>query len=657
MVGMGMFGPMAETAPLPAPDVARLREVLHDRTQPLAQSQAALLLVQARTAEANRILRRALQETETPDVFLAITSALRLCEDNRFNPELLTAIQSDRAALHQNAADTLVLLADSKTLHRLETLVRDAKTQLGIRQTILLALGHSGRKEAAAILIGQLSGPESIRQTTVEALTELTGHSYGDRVARWQAWWAAHGTVSNERWLQERLYYQTSRGRRLAGELDQARAQVVHLEQQLYSRLPPADRLNHVRGLVDAEDAGLRALAVGWTLELWPTCDTVGRHTLADVLLRLSHDSTVEVQRAAVLALGRVSEPSAFQRLCELLQLGSPSVRAAAARALTQQAANSADNGGPSRATQRQVVPVLQKALEDPSSEVVVEAAEDLGSLGVPEAGPVLTSLLHHSSEPVRQTAARALERVADTTVLDGLLAAFSDSVVAVRFSLVGAVGHAVGDGRELADNQRSRVLDHLQDLLLRDPDAGVRSRAATVLGQCGSPDLLPLLWRRVHAAEDSRVQEKAWAAMVAILGRSNKLALLQTWDSQLAAAGQDDRRVQLLSAVVDLWKTRETSAALVTPATEMLIQADLDEQKWASALPLIHTLLKRPGTTPDSERRLRWLLLASQQALHAGNTTECLHAVQEAQPHLAGNATLAREFAALEKRARGGLK
>jgi hypothetical protein len=86
-------------------------------------------------------------------------------------------------------------------------------------------------------------------------------------------------------------------------------------------------------------------------------------------------------------------------------------VRAAAARSLAQQARGT---GAEALERQRQVVPLLQKALEDPALEVVVEAAEDLGALGVPEAGPVLTVLLRHPSPPVRQTAAQALERVAE---------------------------------------------------------------------------------------------------------------------------------------------------------------------------------------------------------------------------------------------------
>src|SRR5258708_5132775 len=70
------------------------------------------------------------------------------------------------------------------------------------------------------------------------------------------------------------------------------------------------------------------------------------------------------------------------------------------------------------------VVGALQRALDDRAWEVVVEAAEGVESLGALDAGPVLAGLLRHHSEPVRQTAAQALERVADAAVLDDLLTA-----------------------------------------------------------------------------------------------------------------------------------------------------------------------------------------------------------------------------------------
>src|SRR5205807_1959746 len=147
-------------------------------------------------------------------------------------------------------------------------------------------------------------------------------------------------------------------------------------------------------------DPTVRALAVTWGTELFSTADAVGQRGLAEVLLRLSLDNTIDVQRAAVLALGNVGDVRAFERLRGLLRRGEPPIRAAAARALVQQtklvrkkstpASGGATTGGQA-ASGTQAVPLLQKALEDPALEVVMEAAEALGSLGLPEAVPVLT--------------------------------------------------------------------------------------------------------------------------------------------------------------------------------------------------------------------------------------------------------------------------
>src|SRR5262249_4122146 len=157
--------------------------------------------------------------------------------------------------------------------------------------------------------------------------------------------------------------------------------------------------------------------------------DAVGQRAITELLLRLTDDSAVDVQRPAILALGRILEPRALDRLRVLMGASRPEVRAAAARALTQQASlPRPEKPELTRQIERQVVPELQKALEDPALEVVVEAAEDLGSLGLPEAAPVLIGLLKHPSEPVRQAAAQALERISDAAILGELLAALDDS-------------------------------------------------------------------------------------------------------------------------------------------------------------------------------------------------------------------------------------
>jgi HEAT repeat protein len=648
---VGLWLPASEPSPPPAADPARLREMLHERQRPQAQSQAALLLVQSASPDAEEVVRQGLRQNDAPDVFLALAAALRLCPSNRFADELLAALAGDHPAVRRATAETLAALADARVVRRLRDIAEDPRADLAARQAAVWALGRSGLKPAAAALVDQLAAePEPLRTAAAEALADLSGLPYGADAARWRAWWERHKDVPEERWLGERLAYQTGRTRRLEGDLERARAQLVRVHQQLYGRLPAADRLSHVQALAEQDDPALRALAAGWGAELLAVADALGQRALTDVLLRLSRDASADVQRSAVLALSRVADARALDRLLVLLRRGPAPVRAAAARSLAQQARGTSPEA---LARQKQVVPALQKALEDPALEVVVEAAEDLGVLGAPEAGPVLTALLRHPSEPVRQTAALALERVADGTVLDALLELPDDAAATVRFGLVGALGRAAGDGRGLGEAQRAKLLARLEGLLLRDADPGVRSRAATVLGECGTPAHLATLWRRVLAAEDSRVQDKSWTALVEIVVRSASPDVLREWDRTLSEAGQASRRLQLLSEVCNRWQKREETRAQAGPVAETLVQAQLEQGKWTAAFPLVRDLLARPGGDAEAERYLRWLLQVGEQALRDGNRAEALRAAQEAQPHLPRGKGMAGEFERLEKQAR----
>jgi HEAT repeat protein len=651
LLGLNVLLPGMD-APVPSPvDTARLCEMLYDRQHPAEQSQAALLLVENHSLEAEEIVRQGLRQTSAPETFAALAAALRLKRDARFVDELLAALGGGLPAIRQSAAFTLAELSNPQVLQHLQGLVEDARTEWVMRRAAITALGRSNSRSAVPVLLDLLDGQEErLRKAAAEALAELTGQAYGGDSRRWRAWWEEHKELSNERWLEARLAYQASHARRLEGELERAQAEIVRLHQQLYSRLSAGDRLSHVQTLAEAEDTRVRELAVSWCLELLPAADAVGQRALADLLLRFSHDGTLKVQRAAVLALGRIPDPRAFERLRLLLAQGQAPVRAAAARSLALHVRGS---GQEMLVRQRQVVPILQKALDDPDLEVVVEAAESLGTLGLPEAGPVLAVLLRHPSRSVRQTAALAFERVADPATLDDLIEALDDREVTVRFSLVGALAHAAGDGRTLSEPQRLRLLARLEGLLARDPDPGVRSRAATVLGECGPAGILPTLWRRMAAGEDNRVQEKAWAAMIEILSRTANLELVQEWDRLLSEAKQGPRRLQLLSEVFARWQKKEDMKTAAAAVREALVQAQLEQGKWEAALPLIRDMLAAPGGPAEVEKRLRWLLRAGELALKEGNRPEALRAVREAQPWLGQQAVLSASFERLEKLAK----
>jgi HEAT repeat protein len=576
-------------------DPARLREVLYDHQDTRGQSQAALLLVRDHSTAAEEIVRRGLKPTNAPDVFLALASALRMAHDRRFNAELLAALSVDltgqQASVRRGAAEALAGLADPSVIHRLQQLLEESNAELSVRQTVLWVLGRSGRKGAAGILVEQLSSDhEAIQQAAADALADLTGLNFGTDRTRWRDWWNQNKDIPGERWLEQRLTYQASRARRLEGELERTRGQLVRLHQQLYSRLPAADRVGHIQATAEQEDPAVRQLAVTWSLELLTTVAGAGgeqtrprhgattRKALAEVLRRLSHDSSPKVQRQAVVALGRAPDEATFERLRELVRESRAPIRAAAVRALAQQARGS---NAVAVARRKQAIPILQKALDDPALEVVVEAAEDLGALGEPEAAPVLACLLRHSSSSVRQAAVHALERVADASVLDDLLATPDDPVVAIRFSLVGALGRAAcaansNPGRVLTTAERKRLFTRLQELLCKDPNPGVRSRAATVLGECGPPSTLPALWGRVIAVEDARVQDKAWAAFVDVLARAASPDLLREWDARLARANPPavrTRRLRLLNELQERWQRSVSDPSHRSAATRALLE------------------------------------------------------------------------------------
>jgi HEAT repeat protein len=573
----------AGAAESPALDLAQLREMLHNRQHPHGQSQAALLLVQSKLDWAEKAVRDGLRSIENAEVFLALAAAVRLRQDRRFVEELMSALSCSRSAIRESAAQTLAALADAALVKRLNHLAADSDSDAAVRQTALWTLGRCGSKEAARCLLAHLKDDkEPLRRAAAAALSDLSGQEFGLDRKRWLQWWQEHEHLSNQRWLEARLAYQTSRAHRLEGDLSRSRAQLLRLQQQLYTRLSGSDRVAHIQTLRDQDDPAVRLLAVKWSVELLPAAEAADKRLLTQVLLRLSQDGAVEVQRAAVLSLGRVPDAFVFERLQRLAHAEPPAVRIAALRALSLQARTPADEvkGGDGSDRRKQVMPLLQKALDDSALEVVVEAAEDLGALGALESGPVLTELLRHSSETVRQAAAQALERVAQPSVLPALFGALNDSCATVRFSLVGALAHAAGDGSGLSAEQSKRLLARLEELLLHDSDPGVRSRAATVLGDCGGPPQLATLWHCVLTGEDARVQEKAWMAFVDILARAGQLALLQEWDRTLTAAHQGQRRLQLLGEIVERWQRRPRCKELAAPAQEMLAKARRELKK-----------------------------------------------------------------------------
>lgn len=609
------------------------------------------MLVQSDSADATLLVIEGLRHWDRPDVFVALTSAIRLRCDRRYQNALLKSLAADQPAVRQAAMETLGRLDDANLVRNLLSIAQDQSVAVGVRQAATGALGKCVQKSAAAALVMLLSSDSVVvRQAAQDSLEELTGDDLGPDPQRWQTWWQLHKDMSEEEWLIARTAYFADRSRRLRDELRQAETNILALQQTLYAKIPPGDRPAYLKKLAQNEYPEVRAQTVTWIAEVLPDAEGSDQKQLVNLLLQLSEDVAEPVQRQAVLAMEKADDPRAFERLLTILKSGTDKVRAAAARSLGRYRDS---RGGPRPEASARVVAALQTALADPSMLVVRDAAESLGSLGMPEVAPMLARLLHHPSQTVREAAAHALEQMSNPVALPELCDALTDPATSdnMRFSIVGALGKIGKDGN-CSERQKSDVLRRLQTVLVKDSDPGVRSRAATVIGDLGTPAELAILWQRASANEDNRVQLKAWEAMVEIMARSTDWAVVSSWDKTLTDQRQYARRLALLTEIRNRWLKVDAAKPHMDALTGALVQALLNQQKWSQAMPLALDLVKRSQNSTELETRLRWLLLAGRQGLDDHKSQEVLQMINEIQDLLpqAPNG-LGSEFEVLRRR------
>jgi HEAT repeat protein len=632
--------------PVVGADVARLTELLYNRADPIQQSQAAILLLQLDSPESREVVRQGLRRWDRADVFQALAGALRLRRDPQYILLLLRALSSEQAAIRQSAIDALARMDYRLVVRPLVAIAEDATASMTARQAATTALARTQQRAAIAPLLSLLSSEAPpVREAAAAALEELTGLNYGLDVNRWQQWWQQHKDVTDEEWLAARNAALSDQVRRLNAELSRAEAYIVQLHQQIYSKTPLADRLNHFQTLVQSDYPAVRVQAIVWMVESLPELDSAQQKQITRLLLQLTEDGVETVQRQAVLALEkRLEDPQVLGRLLTILEQGSVSVRAAAARSLGRLPSSLQQ---PERMTP--ILAALQKALKDPSLTVVAEATESIGATGAPQAALILAELLRHPSEGVRQAAARALEPIADERVLPDLLQALGDSAASVRFHVVGALGRIGVLGN---DQRKAEIAKRLQSLMLQDGDPGVRSRAAGIMGELGTPADLVFLWQRCQATEDERVKLKAWSAMLDILARSGNPDLVAQWDQLLAHQRETARRIEMLTEIRSRWQKTESLRPHLDSIQALLVQAYLAQRRWQAAGPLALELARRAPNDNELRRRLRWLLAAGYLALEDKKPEETLAWIRDAEDLLPRAGDIAFEFAVLRQKA-----
>jgi cyclophilin family peptidyl-prolyl cis-trans isomerase/HEAT repeat protein len=219
----------------------------------------------------------------------------------------------------------------------------------------------------------------------------------------------------------------------------------------LLAALAPATRCVAATATAAPARSPMRAIAIAEDQRRW-----------ADGELRryLAHRDPA-VRARAVLAVGRLQDSTSAPALLPLLADPAVAVRREAAFALGQIGRREARAG-------------LEHALQDRDSVVVDLALEAIGKLGDHASTTVVTAFLGSPSARLREDAAVALWRIADTTAAGALVAHLADADPDVRWRMAYALEKLPLPARVVP-----AVIP-----LLSDPVALVRAHAARTLGR-----------------------------------------------------------------------------------------------------------------------------------------------------------------------------
>jgi HEAT repeat protein len=254
-------------------------------------------------------------------------------------------------------------------------------------------------------------------------------------------------------------------------------------------------------------------------------------------LIRMIKNEDVDQRRNAVLALAEIKDPRAVESLID--------------------------------------------ALRDEAEGVRQQTAFSLGELKEPRAVEALAAALQDEADNVRENAARALGQIKDPRAVGPLVKALADDAAAQEVSVaLAAIGKPAVEPLLAA---------------LRDKDEGVRSYAATTLGEIKDPRAVgPLI--RTLADEEEDVGESAADALAEIKGPAVEplvVALkdenpdVRWWAASVLGKIKDARAVEPLLGVLQDQdpKVRQKAAAALQALTGQDLGEDVDRwREWQTS-------------------------------------------------------------------------
>jgi HEAT repeat protein len=538
-------------------DLQQISAALNDPSpaQQPQRDEAARKLVSRQSEEARQILRAALLNEANHAAQLAAARALAFdpSPDDRLIDQLFALLGPDKPLSDAASAALASYHSNTQVLIRLIAVSTDEGKDSKARAAALRALGFFPDKTAARTLIDNLlarpnENPTTrgfLRDSACDALIEMTGQrELGHDVRRWQQWWAFWVDKPDNEFSLQLLLSRASRLDQLQHRYNQLVLELGKMIREQSDAVPAELKSDFVLRYLRSSESVIRYVGVA-KIHNDVAEDRAVAASLRDYLPKMVGDSASEVRLEVARTLKLLNNAAALEPLLGQLAVESePEVRGAIAAALSPISKLRGDL--------RALAP-LRNLLQDPSADVVKEAAQSLRDLSSlirqkqPEAASELAGefniLLNTRTAPgssgLREAIVEAMGalRQADLLPAFGLLLRAVETP-SVRRSALRAMG-------ELADPKAAEIIIANA---LNDADSGVRFEAVDALGKCASFAHAELLYKRLdpHVELDRDVRQRAGQVLDSLFPGATK-DQLEPWVDRFHS--DFDRRLIMLQA------------------------------------------------------------------------------------------------------------
>ncbi len=641
----GVADPVDERTP-EEKELARLRDFLMGPERTFAtRRDAAEALLEKDADPARGVLAEAL--TAPSEAAQAVLEAIGSHDAGHevFLDPMFKLLASDDGAVRRSAALAFgAFHGEKRVLEGLTALAKNAEAARPARLAAVEALAQLiDRRSVEALVEVTADADQQVAVAAALALSDMTGRrDLGTAPERWAAWWDHHRREPEAKFIRELLRHFRGELRRREADLQSAETRIRRLLDEVYAVADTTEKIRLIQQHLSDPLAEVRAVAARQATVLAREVlagNNGGREAaegLISALTKRLADDAFQVRARAAEGVAAWQETSAAPTLLARLEAEKVSeVRAALAAAL-----------GTLKVTE--AAGVLVEMLASPHPAEVARAAGALGAIGDPAAaGPgavekalkPLGDLVRKGQDPaVRESAARALAKIAHPTAEKALVEALDDQAAAVRFSAAQGLGNLETLEKKTRDALAAR---------LQDSNESVRQAVAATLARRGGAEAAAALADRLKpgAETDPAVRNALWAALETMARATGGPGLARDLGERLVQrAGPEDRQraAAFFEIALEKYPPADGASAVVRELRERLVEAYVAAGTPERAVPALRELIE--ATPADDaarqaalKRRLGLILLAR-------------------DPHVDGVALLAEAFAASDPAERAAM-